>query len=312
MLSPDWNLYIHFGFQQFPNPLDYLKCAEHEREEESDICIYRYFCLHQEADEVVNEYLNSAANNIRNSFVQTHSPLLRMSVKEIDEHVAKGLAHVAPVQSPQSIVEPVADNDEDDKDSNVEMIDNDGVKDNEVTENGAKQTATVDPIQETPIRSPSVIRLVARWSPKDFDTLNKSQDEFNHHIAKILSAIHTPDHPLVEWQTSQVSSAADLLPADVSRILSIKIASSHKTKTFNFGFRIRTTGAKLKTILQSRALASVKKGEALHFEPSTILVTQGDIVHIGDILLKESRLRFLLSDVERRSQPTLLRFSAKL
>jgi hypothetical protein len=44
----------------------------------------------------------------------------------------------------------------------------------------------------------------------------------------------------------------------------------------------------LKTILQSKALASVKKGEALHFEPSTVPVTQGDIVHVGDILLKET------------------------
>jgi hypothetical protein len=127
-----------------------------------------------------------------------------------------------------------------------------------------------------------------RWSPKDFDNLNKSRDEFNRRIAPILSAIHTPDHPLVKWQTSQASSAAAIHPSDVSRFLSIKIASSHKTKTFNFGFRISTTGAKLKNILQSKALASVKKGEALHFEPSTVPVTQGDIVHVGDILLKDA------------------------
>ena len=71
--------------------------------------------------------------------------------------------------------------------------------------------------------------------------------------------------------------------------MSIKIASSYKTKTFTFGFRIHTTtGTKLKTILQSNALASVKKGEALHFKPSTVPVTQGDIVHVGDILLKDA------------------------
>jgi hypothetical protein len=70
--------------------------------------------------------------------------------------------------------------------------------------------------------------------------------------------------------------------------LSIKIASSHKTKTFNFRFHINTTGAKLKNILQSKALASVKKGEALHFEPNTVPVTQGNIVHVGDILLKDA------------------------
>ena len=161
----------------------------------------------------------------------------------------------------------MADTD-DNKDSNVEMIANDGEKDNKVNENRAKM-ATIEPVNETPSSSPSVICIVARWSPKDFDTLNKSQDDFNRRIAPILSAVHTTDHPLVEWQTSQVSSDADILPADVSRFFSIKIASSYKTKTFTFEFRIRTTG--LKTILQSKALASVKKGKALHFEPAPSL-----------------------------------------
>jgi hypothetical protein len=148
-----------------------------------------------EANEVVNPYLNSAAGNTRNAFRTTRSPLLKTSVKEIDEYVTNGLAaHVAPAPSPDSIVEPVADTD-DDKDSNVEMIDNDGDKDNEVNENGAK-TTTIEPVKETPFSSPSVIRIVARWSPKDFDTLNKSsRDDFNRRIAPILSAVHTTDHP---------------------------------------------------------------------------------------------------------------------
>ena len=133
----------------------------------------------------MTQYLNSAAGNIRSAFLEARSPLLRMSVKEIDEYVTNGLAaHVAPVQSPQSIVEPVADTD-DDKDSNVEMIDTDGIKDTKVNENGAK-TATIEPVKATPSRSPSVIRIVARWSPKDFDTLTKSRDEFNRRIATIL------------------------------------------------------------------------------------------------------------------------------
>ena len=234
----------------------------------------------------MNEYLNSLAGDIRNAFVLTHSPLLKMSVKQIDEYVTNRLtAKVAPAQSPQSIVETVAETDDD---NNVEMLDNDGVKDNEVTETGNKMAmqrsshSHRDNIPFSFCHSPGCVR----WSPKDFDTLNKSRDEFNHRIAPILLAIHTPDHPLVEWQTSQVSSAAELLPSDVSRLLSIKIASSYKMKTFTFGFRIRTMGTKLtKTILQSKALASVKKGEALHFEPSTVPVTQGDIVHVGNILL---------------------------
>jgi hypothetical protein len=172
MTKADWNLYINFGFQQFANPLDYTKCVEHETEEEADIRVFRYFRLHQEADEVVNEYLNSLAGEIRNAFLLTRSPLLKMSVKQIDEYVTNRLtAKVTPAQSPQSIVEPVAEDTDDD--NNVEMIDNGSVKDKEVTVTGDKM-ATIKSVSEKTLRSPSVIRLVVRWSPKDFDTLNKS------------------------------------------------------------------------------------------------------------------------------------------
>jgi hypothetical protein len=50
----DWSRYIHFAFQQFANPLDYLKCVDQETEAEAEIRIFRYFCLHEEADAVVN------------------------------------------------------------------------------------------------------------------------------------------------------------------------------------------------------------------------------------------------------------------
>ena len=93
----EWNLHIQFGFQQFTNPLEYLKCVDLETEEEADIRIFQYFRLHQEADEVMNQYLNSAAGDIRNAFLTTRSPLFKMSVKERDEYVTNGLAaHVAP------------------------------------------------------------------------------------------------------------------------------------------------------------------------------------------------------------------------
>jgi hypothetical protein len=94
----------------------------------------------------MNRYLNRAAGNIRNNFLKTRPSLLKMSVKEIDEYVTYGLAaSVAPAPSPQSTVEPVAATD-DNKNSNVEMIDNDGDNDNEVNENGAK-TATIEPVK---------------------------------------------------------------------------------------------------------------------------------------------------------------------
>jgi hypothetical protein len=123
----------------------------------------------------MNKYLNRAAGDIRNDFLKTRPSLLKLSVKEIDEYVTNRLvAPVAPAPSPQSspIVKPVAATD-DYKNSNVEMIDNDGDNDNEVNETDAK-TATIEPVQETRSRSSSVIRIIARWSPKDFNTLNKS------------------------------------------------------------------------------------------------------------------------------------------
>jgi hypothetical protein len=46
MTKADWNLYIYFGFQQFANPLEYLKCVNQVTEEEGEICVYRYFRLH--------------------------------------------------------------------------------------------------------------------------------------------------------------------------------------------------------------------------------------------------------------------------
>ena len=94
MTKADWNLYIYFGFQQFANPLEYLKCVNLETEEEAEIRVYRYFRLHQEADEVVNIYLNALAGEIRNGFLKSRSPLLKMSVKQIDEHVSSSLLNV--------------------------------------------------------------------------------------------------------------------------------------------------------------------------------------------------------------------------
>jgi hypothetical protein len=158
MTKDDWNLYIHSGFQQFANPLEYLKCVNLETEEVADLRVYRYFRVHQEADEVVNIYLNALAGEIRNGFLKSRSPLLKMSVKQIDEHVSSSLlnAKVAPVQY---IVESEADIADDD--NNIDMLHKDEVKDTRATETDDKM-ATIDPVPEKPYRSPSVIRLVVR------------------------------------------------------------------------------------------------------------------------------------------------------
>jgi hypothetical protein len=49
-------------------------------------------------------------------------------------------------------------------------------------------------------------------------------------------------------------------------------------------------GPKLKMILKSTALASVKIGESIHFELTNVPVTHGDIVHVGEIILKNAKV----------------------
>ena len=85
-------------------------------EAEYEIRIQRYFCLHQEADEVVNEYLNALAGDIGNDLLKARSPILKLSVKQIDAFVTNNLLtdKVADSQAPQSIVESVAETADDD------------------------------------------------------------------------------------------------------------------------------------------------------------------------------------------------------
>jgi hypothetical protein len=87
------------------------------------------------------------AGEIRNGFLKSRSILLKMSVKQIDEHVSSSrlTAKVAPAQAPQSIVESVAETADDD--NNVEMLDDDEVKDTRSTETDDKM-ATIEPVTE--------------------------------------------------------------------------------------------------------------------------------------------------------------------
>ena len=216
-----------------------------------------------------------------------------MTVKEIDEHCANNpkqfavnrfAAHVATALSTASTVKPMDDTDDDKE--NLAMTDTDDDKENSIT------LGKLAPVKEITSKPSSLDHLhCCEMGTKRFRPHQQVKTRLQQSYCDHSFSIHTTDHPLVEQETSQVHSAAELLPSDVSRFLSIKIASSYKTKTFTFGFRIRTTGPKLKTILKSPALASVKKGESIHFEPTNIPVTHGgDIVHVGDILLKNAKV----------------------
>ena len=127
-----------------------------------------------------------------------------MTVSELDEHCAqnpKPFAVNRYAPSTDSTVEPMDDTDDDTE--KVAMADTDDDK-----ENGAK-TATLEPVKET-ISNSSIVVLRPSFLQFTLQTIQ----------------------PLVEWQTSQVHSAAELLPSDVSRFLSIKIASSYRTKFY--------------------------------------------------------------------------------
>jgi hypothetical protein len=65
------------------------------------------------------------------------------------------------------------------------------------------------------------------------------------------------------------------------------IANS-KQQCFYFSFRVQSTGSDLTQTLKSQELQTIKKGEALTFDPSSIPVTHGELVNVGDILFKDA------------------------
>jgi hypothetical protein len=61
-----------------------------------------------------------------------------------------------------------------------------------------------------------------------------------------------------------------------------------KDKCFYFSFRINATGAQFMQVAQSQILQTAKKGESLIFDPSCIPTQHGELVYVGDILLKDA------------------------
>ena len=139
-----------------------------------------------------------------------------------------------------------------------------------------------------PTKIINTIRIEARWAPKDFHELRASTSTTYLRLAPILSCFNTEHTWMVEWQTDQMEEATDLDPAQLSKYLSIRIVPVAKDKCFYFSFRIHATGAQFMQVVQSKILHTAKKGENLTFDPSTIPIHHGELVFVGDILLKDA------------------------
>jgi hypothetical protein len=129
-------------------------------------------------------------------------------------------------------------------------------------------------------------------------------------FAPILSSFNTTHSWVVEWQTDQLAKAPQIEPTQVDQFMSIRCVASPKQKCFYFSFRLQASGAQFIQVLKSNALQSIKRGERISFDPSSIPPTHGEVTQIGDILLKDATsthrghyLAYLRSEVLPKDTP---------
>jgi hypothetical protein len=134
----------------------------------------------------------------------------------------------------------------------------------------------------------NVIRVEARWAPKDFNELRLSSKKLHTRLAPILSCFNNENTWLLEWQTDQMPESSDIEPGKLSQYLSIRVVPVSKDQCFYFSFRIHGTGSQLSQTLSSDVFSIAKRGENLHLDPSAIPPSQGELTYVGDILLKDA------------------------
>ena len=156
----------------------------------------------------------------------------------------------------------------------------------------------------------NILRVEARWAPKDFSTLKTSKALMYTRFAPILSSFNTTHSWVVEWQTDQLAKAPQIELTQMDQFMSIRCVASPKQKCFYFSFRLQASGAQFIQVLKSNALQSIKRGERISFDPSFIPPTHGEVTQIGDILLKDATsthrghyLAYLRSEVLPKDTP---------
>jgi hypothetical protein len=134
----------------------------------------------------------------------------------------------------------------------------------------------------------NVIRMEARWAPKDFNELQHSTSKMHLRLAPILSCFNNEHTWLMEWQTDQMPENADIDPNQLSQYLSIQVVPVAKDQCFYFSFRVHGSGKQFQHTLASKVFSIAKRGENLHVDPSFVPTSQGKLNYIGDILLKDA------------------------
>jgi hypothetical protein len=135
-----------------------------------------------------------------------------------------------------------------------------------------------------------VVRVETRWAPKDFNELRLSSAKMYRRLAPILSCFNNEHSWMLEWQTDQMDETHDIDPVQLSKYLSIRVVPVAKEQCFYFSFRIHASGAQFTQVAKSKVLAIAKRGENLTFDPSSVPASQGELIYIGDILLKDASI----------------------
>ncbi|KAI2513931.1 hypothetical protein MHU86_315 [Fragilaria crotonensis] len=162
----------------------------------------------------------------------------------------------------------------------------------------------------------NIVRVETRWAPKDFNELRLSSQKMYRRLAPILSCFNNEHSWMMEWQTDQMDETNDIDPVQLSKYLSIRVVPVAKEQCFYFSFRINASGSQFLQVVKSKVLGIAKRGENLTFDPSSVPASQGELVYIGDILLKDASvthrgqyLKYLRNEVLQADTPV---FDVKL
>jgi hypothetical protein len=174
-----------------------------------------------------------------------------------------------------------------------------------------KPPATAEPLNHRPPKSvENTVRIEVRWAPTDFHELRASTDKMFSRLAPILSCFNTRYTWMVEWQTDQMEASVDLDPKHLAKYLSIRISPVVKEGAFYFSFRISATGSQFTQVVKSDIMKTAKMGERMIFDPTMIPPQQGELMFVGDILLKDATnthrgqyLRYLRKEVLPENTP---------
>jgi hypothetical protein len=154
------------------------------------------------------------------------------------------------------------------------------------------------------------VRIEVRWAPKDFHELRATKSKMFSRLAPILSCFNTQYTWVVEWQTDQMDDSVDIDPTQLAKFLSIRIVPVVKELAFYFSFRICATGSQFTQVVKSEIMKTAKMGERMSFDPTSIPPQQGELIFVGDILLKDASnthrghyLRYLRKEVLPEDTP---------